>query len=381
MAKFPVVQLNSSILTPELSALIYASKVTARFRFELLTNANVSKGYLNCVLNEGGSVENNYLADVKRTCSFTVGEAGNFFMIDFQNDRIKIYYEIFSAYRNSWLAFPLGVYLMSAGNRSVTDNLVTRSVTGTDLSQVLRRRKHYDRFIVPAGSDPIAVVRGLLDDAGLDHNIFDNPDLPNDITQALRTFDPGQEILTTINTLLAMVNYRSLYFDNNGVAVSEPYVAPQDRIIELGYVTDDASIVFSGANLELTLNDIPNIVQVVVSQPDRAVITATARNDNPDSPVSTVNAPDTLYVVSDNEDVTTEAQAKAKAARVLAELNQVYETIQFSSATVPLHDENTMLGITHTDLGISDTFNEIEWRISLTPGDLMTHKARRLVTL
>lgn len=380
MANLPVIQLNTSILTPELSALIYASRVNARFRFELLTNANVSKGYLNCVM-DGGSVESNYFADIKRRCSFTVGELGNFFMIDFENDRVKPYYEIFSPYRNSWLAFPLGVYLMSAGNRSANDKLITRSVSGNDLTQILKRKKHRTRYVVPSGSDPIVKVRELLQDAGLDSDIYDNPDQINDLTQAERSYDPGSEYIATINDLLGMINYRSLYFDNNGIAVSQPYVSPQDRIIELGYVTDDASIVGSGASIDLNTDDVPNIVQVVVSQPDRPVLVGTATNTNPDSPFSTVNAPENVYVVSDNEDVTTVDQANAKAFRVLSELNQVYQTIQFDTAIVPLHGENTMLGITHTDLGISDIFSETEWRIPFKVGEMMTHSARRLVSL
>lgn len=376
----PVIQLNTSILTPELSALIYSSSVQARYRFELLTNANVSKGYLNCVT-EGGSLESNYFADIKRRCSFNVVEDGNFFMIDFQNDRVKPYYEIYSPYRDAWLAFPLGVYVMNAGVRNMSGKIVTRNVEGTDLTQVLKRRKHQTRFVVPVGSDPIAVVEALLLDAGLDSDIVDNPDTINDLTVAERSYDPGSEYIATINDLLGMINYRSLYFDNNGIAVSQNYISPQDRLVELGYVTDDASILAPGASLEMNLTDIPNVITVVVSQPDRPVIVGTATNSNADSPVSTANAPINVYPVTDNEDVTTQAQADAKAFRILSEMNQVYETMQFSSAVVPLHGENTILGITHTDLGISDIFSETEWRISFTPGDLMTHSARRLVIL
>jgi hypothetical protein len=380
MAKLPVLQLNTSIMTPELSALIKGSSVKARFRFELLTNANVSKGFLDCVL-EGGGVENNYLADIKRKCSFIVSEFGNFDLIDFINDRIKPYYEIYSPYRNAWLAFPLGVYMISSGTRNIDRKVVTRSVEGFDLTLLLKKKKHLSRYVVPIGSDPIAIVRSLLNDVGLEHDIVDNQDTINDITAVEMSFDPGGEYISTINELLGTVNYRSLWFDHNGIATSGPYVSPQDRLIELGYVTDDASIIAAGASIDINLTDVPNVVQVVVSQPDRPLIVGTARNANPDSPVSTVNAPENIYVSSDQQNITYELQAQAKAFRILTEMNQIYETIQFSTGVVPLHGDNTMLGITHNDLGISDLFSEVEWKIPFRSGELMTHSARRLVIL
>jgi len=380
MAKLPVLQLNTSIMTPELSALIKGSSVKARFRFELLTNANVSKGFLDCVL-EGGGVENNYLADIKRKCSFIVSEFGNFDLIDFINDRIKPYYEIYSPYRNAWLAFPLGVYMISSGTRNIDRKVVTRSVEGFDLTLLLKKKKHLSRYVVPVGSDPIAIVRSLLNDVGLEHDIVDNQDTINDITAVEMSFDPGGEYISTINELLGTVNYRSLWFDHNGIATSGPYVSPQDRLIELGYVTDDASIIAAGASIDINLTDVPNVVQVVVSQPDRPLIVGTARNANPDSPVSTVNAPENIYVSSDQQNITYELQAQAKAFRILTEMNQIYETIQFSTGVVPLHGDNTMLGITHNDLGISDLFSEVEWKIPFRSGELMTHSARRLVIL
>ncbi len=152
-------------------------------------------------------------------------------------------------------------------------------------------------------------------------------------------------------------------------------------MIELGYVTDDASIIAAGASIDINLTDVPNVVQVVVSQPDRPLIVGTARNANPDSPVSTVNAPENIYVSSDQQNITYELQAQAKAFRILTEMNQIYETIQFSTGVVPLHGDNTMLGITHNDLGISDLFSEVEWKIPFRSGELMTHSARRLVIL
>lgn len=381
MANYPVVTLNEAIITPELTAIIYGSEVRARFRYELLNNANVSKGYLNCVM-DGGSVENNYLADVKRKCSLTISEIGNFSNIDFLNDRIKPYYEIFSKYRSSWLSFPLGVYVLSSGSREHNRKLITRGIEGFDLTQILKRKKHLSRFVVPVASDPIDIVRGLLNDAGISHNIEDNPDVVNDLISAERSYDPGQEYILTINDLLSMVNYRSLYFDNNGFAVSSPYTSPQDRILELGYTTDDASVVSMDASLSIETSEIPNVVQVIVSQPDRPVIVGIARNDNPDSVTSTVaRGEEITFVSSDNEDVTSQDQANAKARRILAEKSQIYETIQFNSAIVPLHGENTILGITHTDLGISDIYSETEWRMPLSVGGLMSHSARRLVSI
>ena len=378
-----IVTFNSAIMTPELSELIYGSQVTERVRWELLNNVNQSKGFLNCVL-EGGSLDYNYLADIKRKCAFTVAEYGNFENINFFTDRVKIYYEIFNYFTNEWMSFPLGVYVLSSGNRTVNKKIVTRGVEGYDLTQVLKRKKHLTRYVVPAGADPLVYVRELIEAAGLSHDIVDNADTTNDVLAAERTYDPGSEFIATINDLLAKLNYRSLYFDNNGIATSGPYSSPSDRLVEIEYVTDNKSIVAEGANLELNVFEVPNIVQVVVSQADRPLLVGIARNDNPDSPTSTVSTGDErMHVVSDTEDLTSQDQANARAARVLAELSQVYETINFTSSIVPLHGENTILGITHNDLNLSAIFSETEWKIDLNmkSGGTMSHTARRVVQL
>jgi hypothetical protein len=380
MATFPVVTLNSAAYTPEIVALVQASQVTARFRYELLNANGGTKGFLNCV-QDGGSIDYNFFSDIKRRCSFGIAEIGNFELIDFLSDRIKVYYEIFSPYRSAWLSFPLGVYVLSSATRTVNNKLTTRNVEGYDQTQILKRKKHLTRFVVPVGSDPIEVVRGLIVDAGLSHDIYDNPDVTNDLVQAERSYDPGSEYIATINNLLGMINYKSLYFDDNGIAVSSPYVAPGDRVVEVGYVTDDSSVIAQGANLTLDISEIPNVVNVVVSQPDRPAIVGIARNDNPESPTSTVSrGEDIVLPVTDNEDVTTLDQANTKAYQVLIDQSQIYEVFEFQTALVPLHGENTMLGITYNDLEVSDIYSETEYRISLSVGDNMTHRARKLVT-
>ena len=372
---------NEAILTPELSSIIYGSQVKERFRYELLNNANSSKGFLNCVM-DGGTLDCNYLADVKRKCAFTIAEVGNFNLINFYTDRVKVYYELFSYSTNTWLSFPLGVYVLSSNGKTVAKKVATRNVEGFDLTQVLKRKKHLSRYIVPVGADPIAYARLLLEDAGIAHNIYDNPDTTNDVLKAERSYDPGSEYIATINDLLSMINYGSLFMDNNGIATSGPYMSPFSRLIDIEYITDNKSLISEGASLDMSVFDVPNIVQVVVSQPDRPAIVGIARNDNPDSPTSTVaTGEERVFVSSDNEDVTTQDQANVKAAKVLAEMSQVYEVITFVSSIVPLHGQNTILGVTHNDLNLSAVFSETEWKIELKAGGTMTHVARRVVQL
>lgn len=375
--------LNSAVYTDELARLIQASAVNSYFEFELLDPTGKSKGMLNCV-KVGGSVTSNYLADIKRTCQFAVDEVGNFDLINFVTDRVKPYYNLYNPTTDSYLKFPLGVFVLSSGSRVASRKLVSREVAGYDLTQVLKRKKHLDRYVVPAGSNPVEVVRSLLDDAGLRHSITDLHNLEegddSDLSKEERSYDTGSEYIATINDQLSKVNYKSLSFDNNGVAVSEQYTAPADRAVEFSLRTDSTSIIAEGATLSLDLFNVYNKVLVVVSQPDRPEIIGTAVNENPASPTSTVNTGDErVYVSSDNEDVTSQLQADAKAYRILSELSQVYQTIDFNSAIIPVLGENSVVEITHDDLEVSSVFSIVSWTIPFKAGSQMSISARRVV--
>jgi hypothetical protein len=372
-------------MTPELDALLKDSSVQTSFRYEVLSKTGLSKGFLDCVA-EGGKVTYAYLADIKRTCSFNITEVGNFNIIDFLSDRVKIYCDIYDPYLDIKYAYSLGVFVLTSGSRTANEGVVTREVQGFDLTQVLKNMKHLSVYTVAVDSDPIAIVQSLLTIAAVPHDITPNSNADvsedtADLVKAERSFDPGSEYLDTINAMLDMVNYGSLYFDENGVARAKPYVAPSDRLADVSYITDDESIIGEGASVSQDISNIPNIVQVVVSQPDRPALIGIARNDNPDSITSTVNVGEKVQSVTDAQDVTTQAQAANKAYSILADASQIFETVEFNTAIVPVHGENSIINITHTDLGISDNYSETNWSITLKAGTYMTHSARKTVTI
>lgn len=369
--------LNPAFITPELDQAVRGGMVNTKFRYELLDNTKASKGFLDCV-QVGGSVRSSYLSEIKTTCSFSIAEVGNFSQINFLTDRVKIYCDILNYTTNEYMSYPLGVYLMSAGTRTASEGVISREVFGYDQTQILKDAKHLERFTVAVGTNIIDTVRTLLNTYGITHNIADS----TEVMVAERSYDPGTEIIATINDLFSMITYRSLYFDFNGTAVSSNYIASVNRSIETEYITDDTSLIAPGTELNQDLFNVPNQVLVVVSQPDRPVITATATNDNPESPTSTVSRGSTIVqVYSENEDVTTQDQAQAKADRYLTEISQIFETIQFSTPIIPVHGENTIVSIKHTDLDISAVYSEIEWSITLQAGTYMTHTARRTVNV
>lgn len=372
-----VLKLNSAVYTPELDDILKGSFVETTFSYELLDNLGQSKGFLDCVI-EGGSVSNQYLAEIKRTCEFSIAETGNFDTINFNTDRVKIYCDIYDYNNDVWLRYPLGVFVMSAGSREANPGIITRNVEGYDLTQQLKRAKHTSTFVVSAGTNIVSTVRSLIESAGLTHYIIDS----DETVTAERSYDAGSELIATINDLLNMINYRSLYFDANGIATSGQYISPADRIASQEYITDDTSLIADGANQTQDTFDVPNAVLVVVSQPDRPVITSYLENNNPLSPTSIINTGDTrVQVYSENEDVTTQAQADAKAVRYLTEISQIFETVEFSTAINPTHTENDIISLTHEDLEISTNYSETSWKISLKAGTTMSHSARRTVSV
>jgi hypothetical protein len=78
--------------------------------------------------------------------------------------------------------------------------------------------------------------------------------------------------------LLDSIAYRSLSFDEDGVAVAEPYVSPAERAPEYTYADDEASIMFTDAVQERDLHAVPNQWVLSVSDADTDPITVTFTN-------------------------------------------------------------------------------------------------------
>ncbi|CAM5794816.1 hypothetical protein [Brevibacillus borstelensis] len=352
---------------------LHAPQRTIRFRYELLDKKNQFKAHLRTV--KTGRVGYHALAQIKRTASFSLREDGT---INFLSDRIKPYV-LLRMGDGGWTEWPQGVFVLSTPPRKADETgSVWREVEAYDLLQVLVDDKVDDRYTVKVGANYIVEVKKLLDSAGITGQNLTATDktLPAD-----RDWDPGTAKLHIINDLLGAINYRSLWFDEHGIAVAQPYVTPASRASEYTYRDDDKSVIFPDMEQSLDLFAVPNKWVLVVSEPDRPPLVSTYTNSNPESPTSTVSRGRTIVDYREYEEAADQSTLDARAQRIASEASQVYESVEFETAIMPMHSDMDCLTLEFTTLGISDKYIETSWEFDLRAGARMRHRIRKVVNV
>jgi hypothetical protein len=344
------------------------------FRYELLDSANATiYDALSDVL--GGEVEQNWLADIKRTARFTIAETG---VIDFLSDRIRPHVRLhvppFGT--DDFVEWPQGVFLLSTPARQIdAAGRITRDVSAYDQLQVYADEMTTQRYTVAAAANVVDAVVVLLDGAPA------SVDPSAAVLATAKEWDPGTPHLKIINELLGMVNYESLSFDEDGLAVVQPYVAPSDRGEEWTYATDATGLMVPEAEQELDLFAVPNQWTLVVSEPDQDPIVSSFTNNDPGSPTSTVARGRTISDFRTEVEAVDQATLDAKVERLAFEASQVFESIDYSTALMPHHSGNDVYRIAFDPLAINSKYAEQTWKLTLSAGTPMTHRARRVVSV
>jgi hypothetical protein len=133
---------------------------------------------------------------------------------------------------------------------------------------------------------------------------------------------------------------------------------------------------------ELDLFNVPNQWVMVVSEPEldpplRSVYT----NSDPASPTSTVRRQRTITDYREEQEAVDQASLDGKVARLAFEASQVYESIPFQTALMPIHSGNDVYRLVVSRLAINAAYVEHSWKMTMKAGVPMDHVARRVVTV
>jgi hypothetical protein len=346
------------------------------FRYELLNSGGDVVRELDNVL--ACTVEQNWLADIKRTAKFRVRDTG---VINYLSDLIKPWVRLhLPPYGDGdWVEWPQGVFSLASPTRTADDaNRVIREVDAYDLLQVYLDDRVADRYVVLAGTNYFDAVGDLVDGGPIGRAVipWEDIDLPAD-----REWEPGTPKLRIINDLLGAVNYESLSFDEDGTAVATPYLSPASRTEEYTYDDGQYGVMVPFVDQTLDLFSIPNRWVLVVSEPDRPALVGEYTNNDPASLTSTVRRGRVITDFRTEQEAADQVSLDAKAARLAFEASQVYEAIEFETAIMPIHSGNDVYRIGYAPLAINDKYAEHSWSMELRAGATMRHRARRVVTV
>lgn len=347
------------------------------FRYYLLDSANnrlsVLDGVTDCTITQ------NWLADIKRSMMLTMREVGG---IDFLSDRIQpaVRLHLPPYGELDYVEWPQGVFLLVSPKRKASrTGVVNREIQGYDQLQVYSDDVLEDRYVLAAGTVVTTAVTTLLNSVIVPPQLSVVPSagaLP-----AGKDWDPGTSKLRIINDLLGLINYESLSFDEDGRAIVQPYRTPAERPEEYVYADDHFGVTVPDPGQELDLFSVANKWVLVVSEPDQAPIVASYTNNDPTSLTSTVARQRVITDYRTEQEAIDLGVLTLKAQRLAFEASQVYEAIPFQTALMPIHSGNDIYRLTLGSLAVNAAYAEQSWKMTLQPGALMDHVARRVVTV
>lgn len=342
------------------------------FDFRRLNASNVDQGSLSFV--KAGSIALDGTADVHRSASFTLVEGDS---LNYATDRIKPYCQL-TMPDGGLVSWPQGVFLLSSPDRTLSpDTTVARTVTAYDQTVILQGDLVGDRYSAAAGTKYTDALSTATAGYGFTRNITaSTATLPVAIDWA-----GGTSKLTIVNDLLAAINYRAAWFDENGVFQAVPYVLPDTVSPAYTYATDETSTLLGDIGHNLDLFNVPNKWVLVVSEADRPALVSTYTNTSASSPTSTVSRGRTITKYDSSQTAPDQATLDGLAARMAFEDSQVYETVSFSTALMPFHSDLDVLGVSVAGLALGSVkFQETAWSMELRVGGTMSHTVRRTIS-
>lgn len=298
---------------------------TQWFTYELLDNGEAPKGRLSNVT--GGRLEWHANAAIKGGGKITIASRGRD-ETNWLKRRVKIVMHI-----DGLGEYPLGVYIPSAPVEKWDDMNLTLDIELLDKCSILADDYVLDTYSLASGTVVTTAVKNLITGTG------EKAGSITDGTETLSkgmTWEAGTSKLEIINDLLEAANYFSLQVDGNGKFRVEKYRLPKNRTTVHKFV-DDENCTFSPVfTYEKDIYSIPNKV-VLISQGDgtAAGMTATATNENANSPYSYQSRGRWIVDVTRGVEATDQTALNERAAKRLAQLSSPTGMLSIDHAPLP----------------------------------------------
>jgi hypothetical protein len=284
----------------EVTALLQADALTVSGGLELLApDLSVVEDISDDLL--GGQVEHSLHATIHRTCDLSLSRS-----LVWGVDLVRPFMLLSDGQRSA--RFNVGVFALTTPERQVGELPETFAVQGFDRLYLLNRPIG-DTYTVAAGMEYLTAIRQVITDAGLSGVLLDGSaqgvTLPQPMVWPLVSQPSGEDDdtgpatwLRVVNDLLAAVNYRALWADENGTFRGTPYRPPAERAVEFTFDAD------SGTTL---LGEQRTAVEDVWAIPNQWVFIRT--NMPGDPPAEPVDG-DGIYRVTNTSDGPTSVDAR-----------------------------------------------------------------------
>lgn len=272
---------------------------------------------------------------------------------------------------------PLGIFLPATKVEEENSTEKYIHVEAYDRCWKVRDNRTERMLYLPANRNYVTAVTSLLVDCGI--SIVLARPTSETLPTARQDWPIGTSYLDIINELLAEINYKPLWFNNQGVAMIEPVATPTADQIQHIFDNDNiSSLMLPSITKTSDIYSAPNVFLCVCASADRtSTLTATAVNSNPQSPLSTIRRGRRIVEVVNVDNIASQAALNAYANRLLFDSMVSDEIINVQTALLPGFGVNDVVAL-HYDDTVAICV-ESAWSMSLEAGGTMTHTLKKVV--
>ena len=270
----------------------------------------------------------------------------------------------------------LGVFMPATPRESRSGPVRSVSVEAYDRCWRVRDTRSGSMLYWPKDTLYLDTVDQLLTAAGI-KAVFKTPSdaaLPED-----REWEPGISYLSVVNELLREINYNPLWFDASGSAILEPVSVPDaDKIEHVLDAADKSTRVLPSISRETDVYSAPNVFVCTCANPDKdELMTATAANENPQSPLSVTRRGRQIVDVRRVDNIASQEDLQAYANRLRDESMITGETVRVSTALTPGYGVADVVALHFGDL--TSVCIERAFDMELRVGGRMNHVLEKVV--
>lgn len=273
--------------------------------------------------------------------------------------------------------YPLGIFLPVSVRAMESETRKSVAISAYDQCWQVQAVRTEGVLHLSGGTNYIDAVKQLLTACGI--VIVIATPTSESLAEDREDWDPGTSYLDIVNQLLSEINYNPLWFNAGGAAILEPESVPTADNIEHIINSDDVrSMMLPSVSTETDLFDSPNVFTCVCSNPDKSsVMSATAENTNPQSPLSIARRGRRIVQVKKVDNIASQAELQTYAESLRDKSMISGQKTYIQTALRPGHGVNDVVAFHHGE----ETAICIEraWSMNLVTGGAMSHTLEKVV--
>lgn len=237
-----------------------------------------------------------------------------------------------------------GEFVVSSCKTRNENGQLLWDIEGCDQAVLVQRTRQESRLHAAAGTSYMELLQTLLKACGISRILCDDCD---DVLATDRQWELGESTLSIVNQLLGELGFDALWFDRFGRARLSAYEAlPQvSRVYRSGDL-----LLAPNWESRWDVHSAQNVFVAVADSPERRESwTASAVNDDPNSPISTVHLGRIMAPLIVVENAASEAALQTLVEKIRDEKLFSVQTIRFE--TLPqAHDAKEFIALEYQQL-------------------------------